>query len=41
MDVFQLRSMNDSVMVSVLRLREREKRETQTGFPRSGLGALG
>lgn len=41
MDVFQMRSMNDSVMVSVLRPHQWEPHQTQTWFPCSGLGALG
>ena len=40
MDVFQMRSMDDSVMVSVLRLHAWELRRTQTSFPCGGLGAL-
>lgn len=40
MDVFQMRSMNDSVMVSALRQRKWELHQTQAGFPRGGLGAL-
>lgn len=41
MDVFQMRSMNDSVMVSVLGLHQWEPHQTQTWFPCSGLGAPG
>ena len=41
MDVFQMRSMNDSVMVSVLRRHKWELHQTQTCLPRHGLGAPG
>lgn len=40
MDVFQMRNMNDSVMVSALRQPKWELHRTQAGFPPGGLGAL-
>lgn len=41
MDVFQMRSMNDSVMVSALRLPEGDLHQIQACVPRSGPGAPG